>query len=393
MTLSAQIGQQDQASNRPSFVLNGYTKYLQNTSFAAIPDYPISLTFFHNRLNAKYYLGDSWTIATEMRNRLFFGEQLKLDSGFADQIDVQPGLLDLSIRWVDDRSVLLHTIFDRAYVDYVQGKWEVRLGRQRINWGIATTWNPNDLFNALNFLDFDYEERPGNDAIRIQYYPGVLSRVELAYAPGRTPGQTVAALLYRFNVKAYDIQTLAGYYQGELALGGGWDGSIGTAGFKGEATYFHPIDEIDGALPDSVDSWQITTGADYAFNNGLYISLGILYNSNGDRTLSNPAVGNSVFAGSSPSPKNLFPAAWTIVATGSKPINPLTTASFSVLYAPNGNLSPTLQGPLLLVLPTVTYSITENWDLDLIGQSFFAEQNETFTHFITSAFFRIKWSF
>ena len=33
-------------------------------------------------------------------------------------------------------------------------------------------WNPNDLFNAFSFVDFDYEERPGSDALRIQKYTG-----------------------------------------------------------------------------------------------------------------------------------------------------------------------------------------------------------------------------
>lgn len=386
-------GQQPGAATRPDFLLNGYTKYLQNTSFAALPDYPIGITFFHNRLNARYFLGDQWTLAAEMRNRLFWGEQLKLDSTFGDQIDLQPGLLDLSVRWVNNSSVLLHSIFDRAYIDYVSGKWEVRAGRQRINWGIATTWNPNDLFNALNFLDFDYEERPGNDAIRVQYYPGVLSRVELAYAPGRTWEETIAAGLYRFNVKSYDIQTIIGYYLHELAIGGGWDGVIGTAGFKGEAMYFHPLDSSNPTVNDSIDSWQVSGGADYAFNNGLYLSVGFLYNSNGDRLEMNNTLGNSVFSGASPSPKNLFPATWAFVLTSSKPLSPLTTFSLSLLYAPASILTGPDEGQVALLLPTLTYSIKENWDLDLIGQSFFAELPIGFRHLVSSGFFRIKWSF
>lgn len=31
-------------------------------------------------------------------------------------------------------------------------------------------WNPNDWFNTYNYFDFDYEERPGTDAIRVRVY-------------------------------------------------------------------------------------------------------------------------------------------------------------------------------------------------------------------------------
>jgi hypothetical protein len=66
----------------------------------------------------------------------------------------------------DDRS---------AYLDYTAGKWQFRVGRQRINWGVNLVWNPNDVFNSFSYFDFDYEERPGSDAVRVQYYTGTTS--------------------------------------------------------------------------------------------------------------------------------------------------------------------------------------------------------------------------
>ena len=60
----------------------------------------------------------------------------------------------------------------------------LRIGRQRINWGVNLAWNPNDLFNAYSLIDFDYQERPGSDAIRFQYYMGDLSVLNLQYNPG-----------------------------------------------------------------------------------------------------------------------------------------------------------------------------------------------------------------
>ena len=69
--------------------------------------------------------------------------------------------------------------FDRLFIEWNKEKWNIRIGRQRINWGINLAFNPNDIFNAYNFLDFDYEERPGVDAARVQYYYGSFSGLDL----------------------------------------------------------------------------------------------------------------------------------------------------------------------------------------------------------------------
>ena len=82
---------------------------------------------------------------------------------------------------VDNSNVVLSVIADRFYYQFAAEKLELRLGRQRINWGINTTWNPNDIFNSYNIYDFDYEEREGSDAIRLKYFPNYQSSLDLAY--------------------------------------------------------------------------------------------------------------------------------------------------------------------------------------------------------------------
>ena len=319
-----------------------------------------------------------------MRNRVFWGEQVKLTPGFGQQIDQYPGLLDLSIRWADNSNVLAHSIFDRAYVNYSKDKWDITLGRQRINWGVTNIWNPNDLFNALNFLDFDYEERPGNDALRIQYFPGILSRIEVALAPGRYDSTWIAAGLYRFNIASYDVQLLSGYYNGDLAVGGGWEGSIGTAGFKGEGTYFIPI---EGLSPDSSATFSGSLSADYAFGNGIYLNAGVLYNQLGGQSSS--GMTSDLFSGtltSQPlSPKNLFPAEWSYSLTASGQPHPLVSLNGTVLYSPQDHLT--------VLVPSVTYSIKETWAIDLVAQAFLSEVQSEYQHIASTVFFRIKWSY
>ena len=380
---------QAQSDEPKKLEVDGYVKSLQSTTLAGVPGFPLTNNFLHNRFNLHYYPNEHWTLVVEARNRLFYGEQVKLDSTYGKQIDQYDGLVDLSVRWVDNETLVLHSILDRVYVNYASEKWDLRLGRQRINWGVNLAWNPNDLFNALNFLDFDYEERPGRDAMRVQYYPGMLSRLEIAVAPGKTDSTTVAAMLYRFNLKGYDVQTIAGYYQGQLALGGGWEGSVKGAGFKGEGTWFYPIADY---AADTTQGLGMAITLDYLLPNNLYLSGAGLYNSDGKRATL--ASGANLFSqgatGLQPSARNLFPAGWTYLIQVSGKVTPLLSTSGGLMYAPRSAFGQHMS----IFIPSVTYSIKENWDIDLIGQLFFSKLDpQAYQHLVSSLFFRLKWSY
>ncbi len=128
--------------------------------------------------------------------------------------------------------MLLFTNIDRLWVEYSSDTWNVRAGRQRINWGISTTWNPNDLFNTYNFLDFDYEERPACDAVKFHYEFSGMSFAEFAFSRSAEPvNNVIAAGRYFINRWNYDFQFLGGWYRDQPTLGAGWSGSIGNVGF------------------------------------------------------------------------------------------------------------------------------------------------------------------
>lgn len=146
----------------------GYIKNLHELSFVDRLDDLKWTTFLHNRLNFKYIPSKNITIRLELRNRWFYGDDVKNISGFPEFISQDNGIIDLSLNILDDGNTLFNTTIDRALANYTKGNWEITLGRQRVNWGMNLIWNPNDIFNTYNFLDFDYEERPGSDAIRIQ---------------------------------------------------------------------------------------------------------------------------------------------------------------------------------------------------------------------------------
>lgn len=364
-----------QEVEEPKTAFSGYLKDLRAAYISTLPGQDLVLdNFLHNRLNFRWFPDPHWTVALEARTRLFYGQFVSFNPNYAELIDYND-YLDLSWTWANGDAVVGHSILDRAYVEYRKGKFEARLGRQRINWGITTVWNPNDIFNAFNFFDWDYEERPGSDALRLQYYTGFASRVELAVKMGNSLDEAVIAGLWKFNRWNYDFQLLGGIARGDANLGAGWAGNIGQLGFKGEATYFHPY------AADNPESGSVSAalGWDYSLANGTYLQLGGLYNS----------LGTTRYDGTNllsldVSAKNLFPFRYSIILQGAYPASPLFNISFGVTYSPGPHAT--------ILLPGLSYSLKENLDLDLLGQLFYVDTGR-FESLANVLFLRVKWSF
>ena len=348
---------------------------------ASYQDYQI-----HNRFDFKYYPSPQWSFGVGMRNRLFWGhsvsnEPLPGQPGLYQLLDRDNGLVDLSFLYFDSDAVLLHTIFDRLWGQWESSKWIVRLGRQRINWGINTVWNPNDIFNQYNYFDFDYEERPGSDALRVQYFPNFKSTLELGFAPAKQIGQSVAGMLYKTNRWQYDFQFLAGYYKEDLTAGTGWAGSIKGIGFKGEANYYFPLQE------EGESNFTGSTAFDYQFGFGLYAQLSYLYNGLG---AAEPGLFNfaSLGANQVQGPKNIFPFKHTLFTQAGYTITPLFRADAGVMFTPD------LKN--IILFPTLSYSLTENLDALLVLQHFISQnplENDNVEWLSGTAFGRLKYSF
>ncbi len=357
--------------------LNGYAKQLQTVlKIDGIDSYLLD-NLIHNRLNFRWYPSDAWNVRIEMRNRLFYGDLVKLTTNYADQVEVANNdFLDLSFHSIDGKGWLLNSTIDRAYVQYIQGNFEASLGRQRINWGISTVWNPNDLFNAFTFTDFDYEERPGSDALSLKYYTGVASSIELAIKASKTWNDRVLAALYKWNVAGYDFQALAGVANRDFVIGGGWAGNLKTAGFKGEWSVFIPSTASMGE-----SSFALTAGFDYTFTNSLYLNLGYLYND-----LGNTEGSLAQLFAFELSAKNLYPFRHAIFMSVVYPITPLLNAGLTLIYSP-------AKSHPLFINPTFTISVAQNWDLDLVGQIAFSESMSNYERAVAAGFLRLKLSF
>jgi hypothetical protein len=375
----ANIGVDAQTDDtKPSWIeLHGYIKYIQNTTFVQKIDSNASTNLIHNRLNFKFNIAPKFSGRLEVRNRIFYGEQIEQTPNFGDLINQDNGYFHLSHLWVNEDSFVAQSLIDRMLLQYSDEKWEVIIGRQRINWGINNVWNPNDLFNAFNLLEFDYEERPGSDAIRIQHNLKNNASFELAYTPGKNSDEQIAALQYKWNRKKYDFQLLSGIYQTDFVVGGGWAGSIKDAGFKGEMTYFIPK---HNAL-ESSENFCGSLMADQTFKNDWYASITMLYNSNPTNTF---LISEGIY-NLNVSAKMLFPFRYNFHLTALKTISPISSFNFSFIYSPEKNT--------LILIPSFAWNVATNFDLDFLAQSFFADQTNSYQNLETNIFIRSRWNF
>lgn len=357
-----------------------YRGYLKDMRVVAIDTVGNTLqqNLIHHRFNTRYQIDTAWELGVEFRNRAFYGEFLKAAPGYGDLLEHDPGMVDMSWSWINTSNFVAHTTIDRLWLNYSTKKWDVRLGRQRINWGQNIVWNPNDLFNVLNYADFDYEERPGSDAFKAQRYFKKGKSVSFAYKFTDNFDDGVFAGMYRFNKKNYDVQLIAGKYKRDIALGLGWAGNIKSSGFKGESTLFYPMDDTVKQVVLTSVSW------DMSYSNGLYLLISALHNTNGVNDLERLTT-LSASGGGQLDLKNLMPNKYSIFAQASGSFNPIWAGNLAAIVALD------LGG--VFAMPTISYSVKQNLDMSLVGQSFLGLVESEIKSLSNAVFLRFKWSY
>jgi len=330
----------------------------------------------HNRLNFEWNPSKNWKLNIGMRNRLIAGNILQY-SGYAESISFDKGWVDLSWNVFDEKNMLLSASFDRVFVTFEKDKWNVKLGRQRINWGQTLVWNPNDIFNTYSYFDFDYVERSGCDAVRGAYYHNATSSTELAVSVDYNNDVT-AALLHRWNYKETDYQLIGGVLTGnDVLIGGACTGEIGGLNLRGEATYFQPVKNFT----DTTGTIGISVGADYVFSNSLMLQSEVLYN-NVSSVFKH--IGVLGLYAAPLSAKYLSICDWTAFLQASYPVTSRFTGSLSGMYFININT--------FYVGVNGTFSLSDNWDLSAIVQYFVGNDNQLSSQ-TAMGFLRLKYSF
>jgi len=364
--------------------LSGYLSDMQ--SVYHIPDHWLWENNIHNRLNLDLYPAAWLSGSFQLRTRAIMGNTVAKIPGYAEILDGDQGWLDLS--WVADGNLgdsagyVLTSTVDRLWLQFTFGNLEIKAGRQRINWGQTLVWNPNDIFNSYSYFEVDYPERPGSDALRLSYYTGNASTLELA-AKIDSAERVTAAAYFRFNTLGFDIQFMGGAYQEEdLVLGAGWSGNLGSSAFRGEVSYFRDLNRFR----DTTGYLMTSLGFDYTFSNSLMVQIEGLYSAFAKEMDINSFL---QFYSGNLDVKKLGFTPWSLFGNLSYPITPLLTGAFATIWYPKW------KGVYLG--PSFDLSLKSNLDLSLILQYFTAAfenpSGSTYRENNTFGFLRFKWSF
>lgn len=325
------------------------------------------------RLNLFWEVHPSIFLTAQSRTRFFTGDLVASFPGYAQSIDVDDGYLNLSTMFFESRKSLLHFNSDRLFAEWRNETWNVRAGRQRINWGINMITNPNDLFNIYSFFEFDYPERPGADALRIQYHTDWATRAEVAFAPQQDLQKSVAAFLYGFNRRGYDIQLISGYFRNQLAIGGGWAGNLGSAGFKGETMLFYDLDTSEDEV-----NLVIALSADYMFENALFMIVEGLYNQRGGSE-------STTLAADGISASNPSFSRWQLTTQLSYPVSPVLDISLAGVWF--------VDEQIIFLSPSISRSLTQNTDLRFTGQYIVGREASPLSSFGNLMALSVRWNF
>ena len=248
-----------------------------------------------------------------------------------------------------------------------------------------------DLFNPLSVLNFDYEERPGADAGRVQYYTGAVSKIELAVKPDKDEYKRTLAGLWSTNWHDYDFFIIAALKNQRRVFGGAWTGDIKGAGFRGEVSISDPPNkgeatdhEVSPLLGRSLyadDAWvaSVVLSFDYTFPNTFYIHTETMYNSNGKSKYA------GAFALQAMDANMLSPARWSIFQEFAYDLTPLLRASILGIFNPDDRSA--------LLMPSCTWSVAANLDLLLTGYATFGDSSTAWGDQGNTLFVRLKYSF
>ena len=359
------------------FEYKGYLTNMESVWMQKDSDVMLISGTAQNRLDFFIYPIERMSINIGLRNNVDYGNTVLLTPGYSDFITQDDGYFNLTKSWKEKSSYVFYSTIDRINVFYSNNDFEFQLGRQRINWGVNLAWTPNDIFNSSSYLNFDYEEKQGSDAVRGQYYFDYSSSIEFVYKLDREKRIT-SALMYRFNFWNYDFQTFVGMMHDDYVYGLGWSGNILSANISGELTSFRDKDHF----ADTTGQLVASLGWTYTFASDFYVHAEFLFNSAGT---TDKAGGVYNFISNGYSAKYLSLAKYSLFGDIAYQISPLIRIDLSSIINPNDKS--------FYIGPFASFSVSQSVDMLLGGQFFYGDSQTEWGDYGQYFFLRLKWSF
>lgn len=355
------------------YSLGGYVKTMQTSMMDKLDEDWTSENLIHHRLNFDWYPTQWFEFKLGLRNRIIYGETVETIPNYYKSLKTNESYLSLSREIYSEKSVLAMSELDRLALTFMKDDFTLTAGRQRINWGINFIWNPADIFNAYSYFDFDYEEKPGVDAIRFEWFYDFSSSIQFVFVPKENEELNGYAAYYRFNLKEYDIQLISAYYMEKYIGSLGFSGDLFDGGFRGEGTVFIP--------KDNEDNYNILTSLsyDYTFDNEIYIQFSGLYHKNGEDIEIPTNLDNIIFA------EYLSTCDYLLYYQMRYPFTPLLNGDAGIMYNPDDG-STALTG-------SFSYSLSDNAEFLFASQLFFGKDNTEFGDSKANFNMRLRYSF
>jgi hypothetical protein len=111
------------------------------------------------------------------------------------------------------------------------------------------------------------------------------------------------------------------------------------------------------------------------------VNVGGLYNSRG----LNQKVNDWSEVNMNLSVKNLMPAKYSYLVGFRKELTSLASFNFNGVYSPGIKL--------LILLPSLSYNISDKWDTDFVYQSFYMQQESVWNGMMDMGILRFRYSF
>ncbi len=150
---------------------------------------------------------------------------------------------------------------DRLYLDAYHPKFDLRIGRQALQWGSALFINPTDPFPQVLFTE-PFKPRAGVNSARITVPFGDLNQVQAVIGTNDTFTKVRAAVRGTVNAANTDFSVVSAYRQesDEVLVGLDIKGTLGVGFWLEGGVAFRGLTE------DSLDVYEtIAAGADYSF--------------------------------------------------------------------------------------------------------------------------------
>lgn len=369
---------QDLSKSYPEFYYKGYTKSLSILANPDNLDFVQNIQNFHNRNEVEIQFIKGLNLHIHNRNLFYTGNFQLAQGAIGDWLENgATDRYDLSLLPINRGATVLLSSLDRLYLEWIWGNWELRVGRQRVNWGIHSLWNPQDIFNSFSFLDFDYEERPGSDVLSLKYYFDWATHLEAVYRPsGNTELDHEYGLLLRTLWAGTDIQGSLGSIQNYYSTGLGFARNLGQQSVKLETNYFIPKEDGEEAELSVAVSYEAST------KKGWIFLAAFLH----DATPEDVGIGDALSFIQRPSAIQLYPYENNFLFSVFKPIKGRLILNLSSV------LSLEEHWPLVIV-PTISYELSDDWNIDLVGQILAIDGEDYYRSPIQVLNVRIRYSY